>query len=70
VPDTVTFTDPKGIGEPIELERFSVPKKGIGDRAQRVAKIPEPDPDRRMSPIDIDSLDESELEPIRYALAD
>ncbi len=44
MPDTVTFTDPHGIGEPIELERFTVPKKGIDDHAQRVAKIPEPDP--------------------------
>jgi len=43
VGNTVVFEDPKGEGKPIELETFTVPK-GIADRKQRVAKIPEPDP--------------------------
>ena len=41
MPETVTFTDPTGVGEPIELETFSVPKKGVDDHAHRVGKIPE-----------------------------
>ena len=35
-----------------------------------LSAIPEPDPDRRMNPIDIDSLDEAELEPIQYDFPD
>jgi hypothetical protein len=38
---TVTFTDPTGRGEPIELETFDYPK-GLDE--QREGKIPEPDP--------------------------
>ncbi len=38
---TVTFTDPTGRGEPIELETFDFPE-GIDE--QRKGKIPEPDP--------------------------
>lgn len=41
--NTVTFTDPSGQGEPISLETFAI-AKSVPDRAQRVAKIPEPDP--------------------------
>ena len=44
MPDIVTFTDPSGVGEPIELEAFKVPKKGIADHSHRVSKIPDPDP--------------------------
>jgi len=43
VADTVTFTDPTGEGRPIRLEVYEVPE-GFFDRAQRVGKIPEPDP--------------------------
>ncbi len=35
-----------------------------------LSAIPLPDPDSRMNPIDIDSLDESELDPIAYSFAD
>jgi MoxR-like ATPase len=41
--DTVLFEDPAGVGPPISLTRFTVPK-GVDDREQRVNKIPEPDP--------------------------
>lgn len=41
--DIVTFHDPTGEGEPIELETFEVPKD-IDARDQRVGKIPDPDP--------------------------
>ncbi len=41
--DTVTFTDPSGVGKPIVLETFTIPET-VPDRAQRIAKIPEPDP--------------------------
>ena len=44
MPDTVTFTDPSGMGKPIELAVFIVPRKGIRDYRLRVSKIPEPDP--------------------------
>jgi MoxR-like ATPase len=37
------FEDPSGVGKPIELERFEVPKT-VPDRDQRIGKIPEPDP--------------------------
>ena len=43
MPETVVFEDPSGVGEPIELERFKVPKS-VPDRDQRIGKIPEPDP--------------------------
>ena len=43
MPETVTFTDPAGDGKPIELEVFRMPK-GLGDRSQRLRKIPTPDP--------------------------
>jgi MoxR-like ATPase len=43
MPDTVVFTDPTGVGEPIELETFSV-DTSLPDHEQRTAKIPEPDP--------------------------
>jgi MoxR-like ATPase len=43
MPKTVIFEDPAGEGKPIELETFTVPKD-TPDHAQRVAKIPEPDP--------------------------
>ncbi len=35
-----------------------------------LSAIPLPDPDSRMNPIDIDTLDESELDPISYSFAD
>ena len=37
------FEDPVGDGQPIELERFGVPKD-VPDRDQRIGKIPPPDP--------------------------
>lgn len=40
--EAVTFQDPTGEGPPIELHTFEVPE--IEVRAQRVGKIPEPDP--------------------------
>jgi MoxR-like ATPase len=43
VPDKVTFADPTGEGDPIQLEPFEVPAD-VPDRPQRVNKIPEPDP--------------------------
>ena len=43
MPDIVVFEDPSGVGDPIELERFVVPAD-VPDRAQREAKVPEPDP--------------------------
>ena len=44
LPATVTFTDPTGVGDPIELEAFAMPAEGVADRGQRAAKVPEPDP--------------------------
>ncbi len=41
--DTVTFTDPTGEGEPIELETYTV-AEDLRDHDQRAGKIPEPDP--------------------------
>ena len=41
---TVAFTDPTGVGDPIELDTFAVPAEGVADREQRAAKVPEPDP--------------------------
>ena len=43
MPDIVVFEDPRGVGKPIELERFEVPRD-LPDYRQRVGKIPEPDP--------------------------
>ncbi len=43
MPESVTFTDPSGEGKPIELETFEVPGD-LPDYAQRVNKIPDPDP--------------------------
>lgn len=43
MPKTIIFEDPAGEGKPVELEAFAVPR-GVPDREQRVAKIPEPDP--------------------------
>jgi MoxR-like ATPase len=43
VPDIVVFEDPRGVGKPIEMERFEVPRD-LPDYRQRVGKIPEPDP--------------------------
>ena len=41
--EVVTFHDPTGEGEPLELETFTVPTD-LPDYAHRVGKIPEPDP--------------------------
>ena len=41
--ETVTFADPLGGGEPIELDPFEVPADAH-NRDQRIGKIPEPDP--------------------------
>ena len=41
--ETVTFEDPSGEGDPITLERFTVPGD-LPDSVQRSGKIPEPDP--------------------------
>jgi MoxR-like ATPase len=43
MPETVTFTDPSGDGEPITLEVHEI-DDDLPDREQRVGKIPEPDP--------------------------
>jgi len=43
MPETVTFEDPGGIDPPIELQRVEVPSD-LADYAQRIGKIPEPDP--------------------------
>lgn len=43
MPDIVVFEDPSGVGKPIELERFEVPRD-LPDYRQRMGKIPEPDP--------------------------
>ncbi len=43
MPENVTFIDPTGEGSPIELETFEV-SAGVPDRAQRLTKIPDPDP--------------------------
>lgn len=43
MPEKVVFDDPTTRGSPIKLERFEVPPD-LPDYAQRVGKIPEPDP--------------------------
>lgn len=42
--ESVTFTDPSGAGQPIVLERFALPARGLADRSHRRGKIPSPDP--------------------------
>ena len=44
VSDEVTFTDPSGAGQPIVLERFALPARGLADLSHRRGKIPSPDP--------------------------
>ena len=43
MPDTVVFTDPAGVGDPIELPTIEVDEK-LPDHAHRMEHIPEPDP--------------------------
>jgi MoxR-like ATPase len=43
MPEQVSISDPAGIGPPISLDRFEVPRN-LEDHQQRVGKIPEPDP--------------------------
>ncbi len=43
MPETVRFEDPRGEGDPIELERFTL-DPGLDDAALRSRKVPEPDP--------------------------
>ena len=43
MPDTVVFEDPRGVGPPIELEKFEVPDD-LDDSKLRRQKIPQPDP--------------------------
>ncbi len=43
MPDRVTFEDPAGVDEPVELTTVEVPKD-VPDYEQRIRHIPEPDP--------------------------
>ncbi len=43
MPETIIFEDPSGEGRPIELEKFAV-DSDLPDAAQRIGKIPVPDP--------------------------
>jgi hypothetical protein len=43
MPDTVTFTDPTGAGEPIVLETYTIPAD-LPDFEQRSGRVPQPDP--------------------------
>ncbi len=43
MPEIVTFEDPSGVGDPIDLETFEV-DPGLEDADQRIGKIPVPDP--------------------------